>query len=1227
MFELQRMEGSWQEATVSATGRLPAQLLGAYLPRVYLQTLAPTAVPARLDARIESLTLSALAPLMNGAAASDIDGQLSVSAGIEADALTLDHMRGEVRFDRADLMVGGLPISQQRPTRITLDQGRARIVDWRWAGAGSTIEIGGSADLSAVPALNLSADAVLDLRLLGGFLPGMSTGGRAQVAVRLSGTTRQPQVDGRIDLTGGELRQASPRVAVTGLAGGIVLDGDRIYSPTQLTGVANGGTVAVNVDLRLPSLSAVRGAISLEGRGLASDVPAGLRSEVDADLALRMSEDGLALTGTVDVLRASYRDPLSVTSGLLQTLQQTTPIVTQSPSRLDAMTLGIRVTTREDVHVDNNYAQLALGADLRLVGTLGQPGLLGRASPREGGQIFLGANVYRLSGTESIDFANPGRIEPDLNLSAVTRVRNYDVTLAITGTPADLQTDLTSDPPLDRTDLVSMLVTGQTIAERGGRAFLGTEQVLGILSGEVLSTTGRAVGLDVLRVERGSPEAQFDSGLVATETDPTSRLTFGKRVTSNTEVIFSQSLRQSGGLTWIVSYTPRRNIEIRVVSDDNNNRTYDFRHDVSFGGLSAAQEDRPAARPRVAAVEFEGNAGVEAADLSREVKLSAGDRFDFFTWQDDRDRLADILHRRGYFEARVEADRASNDSAGGAVTLTYHIDRGPRTIVEVMGDRVSDSTRRALEDEWTHSVFDEFLIDRAKTIVRAQLAADGYLTATVDASVQSSANGDEKRLVIAVKPGERVARRRIEFRGNARLTTGRLDALVDDRNLESTAWNDPAPLRDAVLSLYRDQGMLAASVVVGQPVFADEGATLPVDITEGPLFRIGAVTIEGAEHRSEDQVRAWLELMPDEVYRAGVADAARRRLESAYRQQGFNAVSIDLMATRPPDGDRVALAVRVNERSQDILRDIRVDGAERTRQTLVAKILKLDVGAPVDLTAWQEARRRLYDAGVFRRVQIDEEPIVPNAAAAQPESGPGAAVERPVRARVSLEEWPPLRLRYGFSVSDEETTSSDSRAFRPGLSGDLTYRNVFGLAAATGVAARYTKDFRAARWFVTVPTLFGTPIVSNVFVSRSREAISEAGARPFVTDKLDVTAEQRIRPARRLEFTYSVQLRAQSHLRHLCRSVDHGELRSDGQRRAPCGDRSIRFAQRSDRRHCRLVSLVEPRVRPGSPRFGCALREVPAAAGLLPDDRSATCRRVGREVRPRHRVWAGPDPE
>ena len=54
---------------------------------------------------------------------------------------------------------------------------------------------------------------------------------------------------------------------------------------------------------------------------------------------------------------------------------------------------------------------------------------------------------------------------------------------------------------------------------------------------------------------------------------------------------------------------------------------------------------------------------------------------------------------------------------------------------------------------------------------------------------------------------------------------------------------------------------------------------------------------------------------------------------------------------------------------------------------------------------WLEARRRLFVSGLFRRVDIVIEPQE------------GAADTAPVKLRVEVEEWPALRLRYGFQVA------------------------------------------------------------------------------------------------------------------------------------------------------------------------------------------------------------------
>jgi hypothetical protein len=223
-----------------------------------------------------------------------------------------------------------------------------------------------------------------------------------------------------------------------------------------------------------------------------------------------------------------------------------------------------------------------------------------------------------------------------------------------------------------------------------------------LLSGELLGFAGRAVGLDSARVTRGSA-SDFD--LIATDSDPTTRLTVSKQIGRNADVILSQNLREGGDLTWIVRYRPTRSTVVQLTTDDANSRSYEFRQERLFGRAGTAPSlaaPRPLP-PRVSRVDVVAPAGEDVAALRRDVGLEVGDRFDFFAWQDGRDRLALRYHDRGHLEARIRARREPglpDDEGQPKLALVYEIDPGPRTTLSIegasLGGSVVASMREAL---------------------------------------------------------------------------------------------------------------------------------------------------------------------------------------------------------------------------------------------------------------------------------------------------------------------------------------------------------------------------------------------------------------------------------------------------------------------------------------------------------------------------------------------------
>ena len=160
---------------------------------------------------------------------------------------------------------------------------------------------------------------------------------------------------------------------------------------TSLAGSINGGSLSAEGNAEFGTDGRIDARLSTAIRAMALEFPAGLRSEVDADLQLAAApapgQDLPAgrIEGTVTILRGSYREPLAVVTGLLANLRAAgVAAAAERPDTLDRLALDFRLVTDEDIVVDNNYGQFELGADLRVIGTAAVAGILWSRRPARG---------------------------------------------------------------------------------------------------------------------------------------------------------------------------------------------------------------------------------------------------------------------------------------------------------------------------------------------------------------------------------------------------------------------------------------------------------------------------------------------------------------------------------------------------------------------------------------------------------------------------------------------------------------------------------------------------------------------------------------------------------------------------------------------------------------------------------------------------------------------------
>ena len=178
----------------------------------------------------------------------------------------------------------------------------------------------------------------------------------------------------------------------------------------------------------------------------------------------------------------------------------------------------------------------------------------------ERGRLYFQGNTYVIQrGT--IDFMNPQRLDPLFDIEAETRIRSYRVTLRVNGTLERVNPTLTSDPPLSSLQILALLA-GQDESEVASLTQTQARETRRGSPAPAPRRSPRAGISESMGLEReaerlfGLNRFSIDPSLLrGAGTTPTARLTVGKRLTPDLNVLYSLDLRGTEERMLAVEYT------------------------------------------------------------------------------------------------------------------------------------------------------------------------------------------------------------------------------------------------------------------------------------------------------------------------------------------------------------------------------------------------------------------------------------------------------------------------------------------------------------------------------------------------------------------------------------------------------------------------------------------------------------------------------------------------
>jgi translocation and assembly module TamB len=529
--------------------------------------------PALIDLRFTRLDVdSVLQAYLHG----HVTGHSAAAGNLRIEGPLLDPKQLRLSGTMTELLadVEQLKIRNDGPIRFTVDKQLLKLDGFHIIGDNTDLNGGGTMQLTGDKALDFHATGKIGLEVLRAHNPDFSTSGTMTADAQITGTLDAPLVQGKLQVKDAAVSDINLPSALSEINGVLLFNQSRV-TIESLSAKTGGGTV------NLTGHADVSGRqLSFDLTANATDVrfryPPGVSSTGTAELHWTGSTGGSVLSGDVTITKLGFTPGFDFGTYLERTAQinalpQTDPV-------LNKIRLDLHVVTAPELQMQTSVIRLQGEADLRVRGNAAKPVILGRADVFEGEAYFNGTK-YRLE-RGGVTFNNPALTTPILDLQATTRVRDYEVTLSMTGPASSPKLNYRSDPPLPPSDIIALLAFGQT-SEQSAQLQQNSSSAFSSQTSNALLAAALNATLNN-RAQRlfGNTHIKIDPQGLVTETSlpqNSPAVTIEQQVKDNLTLTYTTAVAQTSQQVIRAEYNITRNISVVAIRDQNGIVSFDVK--------------------------------------------------------------------------------------------------------------------------------------------------------------------------------------------------------------------------------------------------------------------------------------------------------------------------------------------------------------------------------------------------------------------------------------------------------------------------------------------------------------------------------------------------------------------------------------------------------------------------------------------------------------------------
>ncbi|HEX6124991.1 MAG TPA: outer membrane protein assembly factor BamA [Pyrinomonadaceae bacterium] len=438
-----------------------------------------------------------------------------------------------------------------------------------------------------------------------------------------------------------------------------------------------------------------------------------------------------------------------------------------------------------------------------------------------------------------------------------------------------------------------------------------------------------------------------------------------------------------------------------------------------FAGQASAGSDSNAktvsivsAQQIVESVDISGNRRLRDEDLLYYIKTRAGDVYDPAALERDLRELLSL----NFFD-KTATRVLTTDGARGGVNVIFEVKELPIVrdlqfsgLKAVQESDVLKAFREERVGISKEAVYDPVKARNATRILRELLASKGYPNATVNIK-EEEVSATSVAVTFEIDQGNRSRIIDIQFEGNQAFSDGELRGalqLVKETGLISRfKGQDILDLRKLQYDLQKNvrsymfskgyfQARLGDPVVEGLglkrtdfiPLITlpipfistkDDTLRITIPVTEGKIFRVGELKVEGNSIFSEQQILTYVGLKTGEIADGKrLQDAVYEDLKNVYGQQGFvqyNAEFEPDFKDNPanPNEGIVDIRITIDEGKQFTLRRLEFTGNTFTRDRVMRREFLLNEGDIYNSRFLEISVARLNQTQYFDPIDKDQD--------------------------------------------------------------------------------------------------------------------------------------------------------------------------------------------------------------------------------------------------------------